>query len=211
MKKTVLIIMIPLLITGGTVTAQKKDSKDKSSESLLRNDRERLQRDRLELQSFQTHADRFNEAWENRNEAKLKNAKASLVSDMKREIRQGKDMVKQYKREIKAGSLPGNEESKDIGNSRRTDSPPVNNRKERQERKLSQRDKRENFRDLDRQRTNLRKQRSILKAFKNYDFRYDNDLPEVDRKRGLIRNFLNTMEEDIERTKRKIDRERRRR
>ncbi|HYW96349.1 MAG TPA: hypothetical protein VE870_12225 [Bacteroidales bacterium] len=203
---TLLFIMAGILTTTGLLGQEVIPAdKTKDQNVSLRKDMTLVQRDQKELNQFHKKAKRFNDAWEKQDMDKLQKAKIKLVSDMKREVSQGNKYARRYRKELRKTQIEKRYEGENIGDNARTGHPPVDDRAERRNRRLQQRDMRGHLKALDRHNDIVRKQKSILNAFKNYDFRYTRDDMEAGKKRGLIDEFAKTMDEDLRLKKMKID------
>ncbi len=173
-------------------------------------DEARLRRDTRELEAFRTKAGHFNDAFEKHDYESLQKTKSDIVSDMKREIAQGRKSRKQYKKDFRLSEMGNSVEEEDIGDNPRVDHPPVDSRSERKARKLRQRDMKGDFMALTGHKEILRRQKSILSAFKNYDFAKSKDYNQADKKRGLVDEFAKAMDDDIRLMKLKMDHEKKR-
>ncbi len=205
MRQIFLMLTMISIFSTISLTAQDPPMENEKAEknTVLEQYQKRLKRDLKELKSFQKKADQFNNAYDNRDVNKLNKTKSKLIRDMKREISQGNNLNKQYKKEIKESR----QEIKDINKNSRTDLSQEEKQTSKLSKKLEQRDMKGDYKALENHKDILDKQKGILNAFKNYDFFYTADDHEKEKGRGLLNDFSKFMGDDIDLIKSKIDKE----
>ncbi len=167
-----------------------------------------LERDIKELQAFKIKLQLFNDAFEIKDIEKVASLKSSILLDMIREVEQSGEKAKMARREIAQSSAElrsdrrenrrNKEDSKKSRYDRRDDQK--DEARDRANTRDDRRDKRDDKRDFQQQIDRAEQQATILKALKTFNFSFDESLAN----KKLITDFLATLQQDIEATKREL-------
>ena len=151
-----------------------------------------LERDKKELEDFQSSYGLFQKAFVARDTVEIKTLKLNLITAMIREVEQSEDKIKQAKREVGQSSVEVIKERKDFD-------------RDRKDVRRDQINKVDDMRDYETQLNRTIQQKNILETLRNFTFRFEGDFLEKSRAQmGLIQRFIQTMEEDITATKREL-------
>lgn len=171
-----------------------------------------LKKDVAQLHTFKKKIIAFEEAFINHNRKQIKVLKATILSDMKREIAQSERKIKQDQLELKQSKRELRNSKREARNSRR-DVARRNTHKNRRElrddirdKRDDRRDKNDDIRDLKAQIARTERQKEIMRTIKAYNFlaKKAPGKHKLITNSKLLNDFVNTMEADIRATKLEI-------
>jgi hypothetical protein len=205
-------LVLGLIVSGITLQAQNAKEAIQNTKQIVEG-KKMLERDIKELEKFKAKIALFNTAFDAKNSEETNTLKKNLVSDMIREVEQSGVKAKQARREIAQSSAEvrsdrrenrdNREDSKRGRFDRRDDKRDM--ARDRANTRDDMRDRRDDMRDFEMQIERAETQANILKKLKAYNFSFkgsDYDASLVNKK--LISDFIVTMKQDIEATKREL-------
>lgn len=209
-KQSMLVLV--LILTGITLQAQNAKEAIQNTKQIVEG-KKMLERDIKELEKFKAKIVLFNTAFDAKNSEEANTLKKSIVSDMLREVEQSGVKAKQARREIAQSSAEvrsdrrenrdNREDSKRGRFDRRDDKRDA--ARDRANTRDDMRDRRDDVRDFEMQIQRAETQANILKKLKTFNFSFnesDYETSLVNKK--LISDFIVTMKQDIEATKREL-------
>ncbi|MEO1262919.1 MAG: hypothetical protein AAFZ15_29190 [Bacteroidota bacterium] len=202
-----LMLALPFYLNG-------QNAKERiQNRSQIAEGKKNLERDTRELAAFKAKTTAFETAFQNRNLELVRKLKMDLLTDMKREIEQGKVKAAQARREVAQSSAEVRSERREI---RRNVEDSNTTRRDRQDDKRDmardrinkaddKADRRDDIRDQKAIVERVEKQSKILQTLTAYTFSLeDGVLEKAIANKALIAEFTRTMEADIVATKQEL-------
>ncbi|MDY8135915.1 hypothetical protein [Aquimarina sp. 2201CG5-10] len=210
--KNAKILLLPLLLMSITITGQNTKEAIQNTAQIVQG-KKNLERDIKELKAIQIKMVSFNKAFDIKDETKTNDIKRDIISDIIREVKQSEEKAKQARREIAQSSAEIRSDRAEI---RRNRDDSDRGRYDRQDdqrdmardqinKNDDKRDRRDDIGDLKLQITVLERQAHILETLKTFNFSFNsNQLEKSVVNKKLLKEFIDTLQQDIEITKREL-------
>lgn len=207
-------LLIAFLLTTHFSMAQviRNGVEASQNQKALATNQAQLDRDINELTSFNAKLEQFKTAFANKNTSQVLALKASLLTDMQREIEQSENKTVQDKRELNQSQAETASSNREVKRSRYDRATPDGDigdgrdlRDDRRDRMGDQRDAQDDRNDLKQQIARTNRQKEIYALIKTFDFSFEPSLTQkVAANMTLLQEFAATMEKDIATTKAEI-------
>lgn len=217
MKTKILYTAIIVVLLSNQSFAQNTRERSQNRKQITEG-KKNLERDIKELSALKIKIATFNKVFDNRNLPEVKASKISILTDFRREVAQSEQKAIQARKEVRQSTREVRSEKKEIhqnrhdnqrgrydGNDDRKDMA-----RDRANKRDDKRDRRDDVRDFEAQIARAATQKQILNELTNFTFGFKGDLLEKSiKKRMLVTQFIQTMEQDIVATKREISEDKR--
>lgn len=206
------ILSLGLVLFSMSVYAQNAKEAIQNTQQIVEG-KKMLERDVKELKQFKAKIGLFNAAFDAKNSEEANTLKKSIITDMIREVEQSGVKAKKARKEIAQSSAEvrsdrrenrrNREDSKHGRYDRRDDQRDM--ARDRANTRDDMRDRRDDIRDFELQIQRAETQAEILKKLKVYNFSFkDTDFETSLVNKKLISDFVDSMHQDIEATKREL-------
>ncbi|MEL7339247.1 MAG: hypothetical protein AAGM67_02085 [Bacteroidota bacterium] len=217
--KPYICLLVAFLTVSQLATAQVRRNAVEASQNqkAIAANKAQLERDLEELATFKDRVKALENAFVNKDAAKVASLKASLLVDMSREINQSEAKIAQDKREVSQSRTEANSSQRELNRSRVDRATPDNDlgdrrdvRDDRRDRMDDQRDAQDDRDDLNRQVVRTKRQKEIYALIQAFNFSFEPTLAQKAKTNiALLQEFSATMETDIAATKAEINEDKR--
>lgn len=211
MKKQILLgaLIVVAALQIGEAQSVRNSAEAIDNQKSITLGKEQLETDIAQLAAFKTKVDAFEQAFINKNQAKVKALKKDLLTDMRREIEQSERKIAQDQKELTKSKAEVNSSNREVRRSRRdavTADGDIGDgrdlRDDRRDKRDDQRDAKDDKADLERQIARTAQQKKILTTLEAYTFTFEASAQErAMANKRLLNDFVTTMEADIAATK----------
>lgn len=209
MKLTIKLVLIALVLSTSLQAQNAKEAIQNTKQ--IQEGKKNLERDIKELNAFNEKLKLFSTSFDNKDELSVNELKAEIVSDMVREVKQSEVKAKKARQEIAQSSAEIRSDRREIRQNKEDSKRGRYDRKDdkrdmardQANKRDDKRDRRDDVRDFEQQIERAKLQATILKKLKAYNFSFsDSETALLNKK--LILDFVATLNQDIEATKREL-------
>ena len=206
-------ILVLVVSFNTAINAQNIKEAVQNSKQIIEG-KKNLERDSKELAAYKLKINAFNNAFKIRNLSKSNELKASILTDMIREVQQSGVKAKKARLEIAQSSAEIRSDRREIRRDKedskkgrfdsKDDKKDLN--RDKANMRDDKRDRRDDIRDFEDQIKRAERQATILKSLKGYRFSYSTErLGEAEVNKKLLHEFLQTLQADIIATKKELN------
>ena len=209
-----LLIILAFVISGLQAQPARNAAEAKQNQGQVMAGAAQIERDQKEIAEFSKKLSDLDAAWDARNVPEINRLKASMMSDINREIGQVRAKTGQANREVNQSRNEVRSESREVRSDRRRmqargagiNKPTREYAADKTDRRDDVRDLADDKRDMGNYTSILTRQTEIRNLLKTYQFSLAQDAgSEAMAKKALMKEFLDLMEKDLALTKRELN------